>query len=152
MPRRRWVLCASFLAQMILIIMAASIITWGPTSANEREEINWHVLVPIALVAFQGCGQAVVSRALRYNNLNSVVLTSIYCDLFSDAELFVKNNAERNRTVAAPALLLFGAIMGGILVHSPVGAAGTLWVVAALKLLIVLAWCFWNAAEDQDEL
>lgn len=87
-PKRRWVLCASFALQMALVVGAAAIVTFGPAlppDANPRESIAWTVLAPIALVAFQSCGQAVTSRALKYNALTSVVLTSIYCDLFSDA-------------------------------------------------------------------
>ncbi|KAK9784316.1 hypothetical protein SCARD494_13012 [Seiridium cardinale] len=144
MPSRRWVLCASFILQMVFIIAAAGILTWGPKS---DDELAWVVLVPIALVAFQSCGQAVVSRALKYNALTSVVLTSIYCDLFSDAELFAANNAERNRRVGAPALLLIGGIVGGLLVRSELGAAGILWIAAALKLVVTAIWFLWPAAE-----
>lgn len=148
MPCRRWVLSASFLAQMGLIAVAAEILTWGPTSVGERDEISWNVLAPIALVAFQGSGQAVTSRALKYNSLTTVVLTSIYCDLFSDAELFALHNTERNRRIGAPALLLVGAIMGGLLAHSPIGTAGVLWIAAGLKLCIVLTWCVWRGTKD----
>jgi hypothetical protein len=133
---------------MVLIMMAAAMLTWGPKSANEKEEISWNILVPIALVAFQSCGQAVTSRALKYNALTSVVLTSIYCDLFSDAELFTVYNVERNRRLGAPVLLLFGAIMGGLLAHSPIGAAGVLWIAAGLKSFVVISWFFWPAAKD----
>jgi hypothetical protein len=142
------VLCVSFLIQMGLIIVAAAILTWGPKSANEKEDVTWNVLLPIALVAFQSCGQAVTSRALKYNALTSVVLTSIYCDLFSDAELFAVHNTERNRRVGAPVLLLFGAIIGGLLARSAVGTAGVLWIAAGLKLCVVLSWFLWRAAED----
>lgn len=128
--------------------MAASILTWGPKSADERASIEWNVLVPIALVAFQSCGQAVTSRALKYNALTSVVLTSIYCDLFSDAELFSLHNPERNRRLGAPVLLLFGAVMGGLLAHSPIGTAGVLWIAAGLKSLVVLSWFLWRASDD----
>jgi hypothetical protein len=121
MPSRRWVLCTSFLVQMSFVMIAAAILTWFPKSSNET---HWTVLVPIALVAFQSCGQAVVSRALKYNSLTSVVLTSIYLDLFSDVELFAVRNVERNRRVGAPLLLLVGAVLGGLLMHSSVGAAG----------------------------
>jgi hypothetical protein len=73
--------------------MAASMVTvtgsGKPIRHDDAEAVGWDVLVPIALVAFQSCGQAVVSRALRFNALTSVVLTSVYHDLFSDAELFV---------------------------------------------------------------
>jgi hypothetical protein len=133
---------------MGLIIVAAGILTWGPKSASDGEDITWNVLVPIALVAFQSCGQAVTSRALKHNALTSVVLTSIYCDLLSDAELFAVHNADRNRRLSAPVLLLFGAIIGGVLAHGPLGTSGVLWFAAGLKLCVVLSWFFWPAAED----
>lgn len=129
---------------MSLIIVAATIVTWTPQPTNE---LHWSVLVPIGLVAFQSCGQAVTSRALKYNSLTSVVLTSIYCDLFSDAELFAFTNIERNRRAAAPMLLLVGAVLGGALARSIVGAGGVLWIAAGLKFLVVLSWLFWRGEE-----
>ncbi|KAL2074553.1 hypothetical protein VTL71DRAFT_8331 [Oculimacula yallundae] len=147
-PCRRWVLCASFTVQMSLIIGAASILTWGPKSATVKDDITWNVLLPIALVAFQSCGQAVTSRALKFNALTSVVLTSIYCDLFSDAELFTAHNVERNRRVGAPAFLLCGAVMGGWLAHSAIGTAGVLWIAAALKGMVVISWFLWPAEKE----
>lgn len=106
--------------------------------------------MPIALVAFQACGQAVTSRALQFNALTSVVLTSIYCDLFSDAELFRRDNVERNRRVAAPLMLLLGALSGGLLADSRWGIAGALWTAAALKAVIVVVWMFWPGEEGED--
>ncbi|KAI0025570.1 hypothetical protein F4780DRAFT_721766 [Xylariomycetidae sp. FL0641] len=144
-PKRRWVLCASFLLQMLLIVVAAVILTFGPRAANPKQATGWPQLVPIALVAFQSCGQAVTSRALKYNSLTSVVLTSIYCDLFSDPRLLARHNAERNRRLAAPVLLLVGAVLGGLLAASPVGTAGVLWIAAASKLVVVFAWLLWPA-------
>ncbi|KAI0841054.1 hypothetical protein F5Y06DRAFT_293541 [Hypoxylon sp. FL0890] len=149
-PKRRWVLCASFTLQMLFIAGAAAILTFGPQSSSEekKESIDWPVLVPIALVAFQSCGQAVASRALKYNALTSVVLTSIYCDLFSDAELLAVHNPERNRRVGAPTLLLIGAVLGGVLARSTVGAAGVLWIAAAMKLIVVISWFLWPAEKE----
>lgn len=147
-PKRRWVLCLSFSIQTLIIVGAASIVTWGPKDAGS-DDAPWYVIVPIGLVALQSCGQAVASRALKYNALTSVVLTSIYCDLFSDAELFesIFVNIERNRRVAAPVLLLIGALIGGIIAKSALGAAGALWIAAGLKLLTVFAWLLWPAQE-----
>ncbi|KAH7148251.1 hypothetical protein EDB81DRAFT_719883 [Dactylonectria macrodidyma] len=147
-PKRKWVLCLSFVIQMVLIIVAASILTWGPKGAGP-DEVPWYVIVPIGLIALQSCGQAVASRALKYNALTSVVLTSIYCDLFSDAELFesIFINVERNQRMAAPTLLLVGALIGGFIAKSALGAAGALWVAAGLKFLIVLSWALWPAEE-----
>jgi len=143
------VLCASFAFQTVLIAIAAAIVTFGPETT--KEEISWNVLVPIALVAFQSCGQAVTSRALQYNALTSVVLTSLYCDLFSDAQLFSLKNAERNRRASAPVMLLLGAVLGGRFAHSSFGIAGALWTAVALKAGVVIAWLLWSAEADADE-
>lgn len=124
------------------------ILTIGPQSADPKEDIGWAELVPIALIAFQSCGQAVISRALKYNALTSVVLTSLYCDLFSDVNLLAAHNVERNRRVAAPVLLFIGAVLGGLLSHSSVGCAGALWVAATLKLAVIVAWFFWPTQSE----
>lgn len=145
-PRRKWVFCLSFGIQTAFIVAAASILTWGPKGAGP-DDVPWYVIVPIALVAFQSCGQAVASRALKFNALTSVVLTSIYCDLFSDAGLFTASNVERNRRVAAPVLLLIGAIIGGIIAKSELGTSGALWIAALLKLLVMFGWAVWPADE-----
>lgn len=149
-PKRRWVLVASFTVQMLLTIGAALIVTFTETH-KDKDYVGWNVLVPLALVAFQSCGQAVTSRALKYNALTSVVLTSIYCDLFSDKDLFAFDNVERNRRAAAPLLLLLGAVSGGLFAHSSVGIMGALWLAAFLKFLMVISWLFWPAEEEEEE-
>ncbi|KAH6691398.1 hypothetical protein F5X68DRAFT_201829 [Plectosphaerella plurivora] len=149
-PRRRWVLVASFTFQFALCVAAASILTFAPASKSTGgSDLSWNVLVPIALIAFQSCGQAVTSRALKYNALTSVVLTSIYTDLFGDADLFKGRNAERNRRVVAPLMLVVGAIGGGLFAHSNVGIAGALWLASILKLFMVAAWAFWPADAEE---
>ncbi|OAA81295.1 DUF1275 domain protein [Akanthomyces lecanii RCEF 1005] len=149
-PKRRWVLCASFSAQLLLTVAAALVVTLTPPPASD-DAVDWTVLLPLALVAFQSCGQAVTSRALRYNALTSVVLTSIYCDLFSDQDLFKLDNVERNRRAAAPLMLLAGAVLGGVFSHSPVGIQGALWTAAALKLVMVILWLFWPEEPPEDD-
>ncbi|XWW95303.1 hypothetical protein V2A60_003261 [Cordyceps javanica] len=161
-PTRRWVLCASFLAQALLTVAAALVVgrttpppgDSGPGPGPDDDAVDWTVLLPLALVALQSCGQAVASRALRHNALTSVVLTSIYCDLFSDQHLLRPHNPDRNRRAAAPLLLLLGAVLGGVFAHSPFGIQGALWTAAALKLLMVVIWFFWPeepAADDDDD-
>jgi uncharacterized membrane protein YoaK (UPF0700 family) len=140
-PAKRWVLIVSYSFQMLLVAVAALVATAGQ---DTKEGLHWQMLVPLASLAFQSSGQAVTSRALKFNGLTSVVLTSNYCDLFSDPQLFKMSNVERNRRIGAPAMLLLGACLGGLYAHSNVGLAGALWTACALKLVAVIAWIFWK--------
>lgn len=146
-PRKRWVLVASYALQLLCITLAAVIVTIGNNSSNR---LHWQVLVPLASVAFQSSGQAVTSRVLQYGGLTSVVLTSNYCDLFSDPNIHVLSNIERNRRTAAPILLLIGAMLGGVWAHTSIGLTGALWTAAALKAVAVIAWIFWKGEHDED--
>lgn len=121
-------------------------VTFGPHTSKETP-FNVFIGAPIALIAFQAAGQAVTSRVLQFNGLTSVVLTSIYCDLFSDPGLVAgfQANPERNRRAAAPVLLLLGAVLGGLWAHSSVGLAGALWTAVVLKAGVVGAWVLWAA-------
>jgi len=149
--RKRWVVLASFSMQMFLIIAAAIMVTLGST---DEGGLDSHVVIPLALLAFQSSGQAVASRVFQYNGLPSVVLTSTYCDLFSDPKLFtagLKENPERNRRIAAPLLLLTGACCGGLFAKSPIGLAGALWTAAGLKAGVIAAWMIWKGHEDEEQ-
>jgi uncharacterized membrane protein YoaK (UPF0700 family) len=148
--RKRWVVVTSFTFQLFLIIIAAIMVTLGST---QGPGLHWHVLVPLTLLAFQSAGQTVASRVLQYNGTPTVVLTSSYCDLFSDPKLFagLGDNPERNRRIAAPLLLLAGACCGGVFAKSSVGLAGALWTAAGLKACIILAWLVWKGEEGEQQ-
>jgi len=141
-PGKRWVIVTSYTLQLVCIVVAALIVT---IVSDASEGLSWKVLVPLALVAFQSSGQAVTSRVLKYNGLTSVVLTSNYCDLFSDPKMLAADNVERNRRLPAPILLLIGAMFGGLWAHTSVGLIGALWMAVALKAVAVIAWIFWKA-------
>lgn len=132
-----------------MIVAAALMVTLGPLTGTSGP-VTIFIALPIALIAFQSAGQAVTSRVLAYGTMTSVVLTSIYCDLFSDAKMFapLSENAERNRRVAAPILLLIGAIFGGLWAHSEIGLAGALWTAVVLKSFVIVAWCCWTAEDE----
>ena len=149
-PRKRWVLVSSHTLQLALITIAALMVTYGPATSKETP-FSIFIGAPIALIAFQAAGQAVTSRVLQYNGLTSVVLTSIYCDLFSDPGLLagLQANPERNRRGLAPVLLLFGAVLGGVWAHSSIGLAGALWTAVALMVVVVFAWVLWAAEEKK---
>ncbi|KAI7213301.1 hypothetical protein KC343_g11565 [Hortaea werneckii] len=147
--RKRWVMVTSYGFQVLCMVGAALMVSLGPQTGSGGAVSVW-IGLPLALIAFQSGGQAYTSRVLQYGGLTSVVLTSIYCDLFSDAKLFagLTENVERNRRTAAPILLLIGAMIGGVWAHSSVGLAGSLWSAVGLKFLITLGWAFWPAEKE----
>ncbi|KAF5020974.1 hypothetical protein F66182_6986 [Fusarium sp. NRRL 66182] len=162
-PQKRWVLIASFFIQAILTGLVALLATTGavwnhPHGRSTAHENGWIIetvrdsfpgsdYAAIAILAFQSAGQIVASRVLKYNAMPTVVLTSLYCDMMSDAKLFtapLTDNADRNRRAIGAVLLFAGATAGGFLSKSWVGFAGALWIAAFLKLCITIAWVLWK--------
>ncbi len=109
--------------------------------------MNWTDLVPISLLAFESAGQVVASRVLKYNEIPTVVLTSLIADLMSDAHLLtagIFDDVKRNRRVAAVFMLLGGAICGGVFTKGWIGFAGAIWIAASIKGIMVIAWLIWR--------
>lgn len=162
-PQKRWVLIASFALQAALIAIVA-ILTTVPVIPNkppvvvQRNDSEFLMFTmpsafpgsdfaAITILAFQSAGQIVASRALKYNAMPTVVLTSLYCDLMSDAQLFTAplgQNADRNRRFLGAVLLLCGAISGAFLTKSEVGFKGGLWIAVGIKIAMAMAWFFWK--------
>ncbi|KAF7555693.1 hypothetical protein G7Z17_g2006 [Cylindrodendrum hubeiense] len=139
-PRRKMTLSICFLIQAILIFIAALLgqmrIAPGfsysllesnsnqdgtEEQASERKGDGFGIdLVVVALLAFQSSGQIVLSRVLGFNEIPTNVVTSLYCDLLSDHNLFAPlgDNVKRNRRLTAVVLLLVGGISGGWLQRS----------------------------------
>ncbi|KAH6876387.1 hypothetical protein B0T10DRAFT_497928 [Thelonectria olida] len=162
-PQKRWVLAASFFIQALITGIVALLATTGAVHNKPqgretihrdgniietvRDSFPWTDFAPITLLAFQSAGQIVASRVLKYNAMPTVVLTSLYCDLMSDARLFtapVTDNADRSRRSVGAVLLFAGAVGGGFLSKSWTGFAGALWIAAFLKTVIAVAWCCWK--------
>ncbi|KAF4955595.1 hypothetical protein FGADI_4430 [Fusarium gaditjirri] len=162
-PQKRWVLIASFLIQALLTGLVAILATTGAVNNHPhgRETVHqdgWIIervqdsfpatdYAAIIILAFQSAGQIVASRVLKYNAMPTIVLTSLYCDMMSDAKLFtapINDNADRNRRATGAVLLFAGAVSGGFLSKSWVGFAGALWIAAFLKLCITFAWVLWK--------
>ncbi|KAK4542346.1 hypothetical protein LTR36_006802 [Oleoguttula mirabilis] len=150
-PRKRWVMISSYIIQLLCMIAAALMVSLAPMTTAVSGPVSAWTAVPIALIAFQAGGQAFTSRVLQHTGLTSVVLTSVYCDLFSNPLLGgLTQNVERNRRIAAPLLLLGGAMIGGLWAKTDVGLAGAIWTAVVLKALVTLAWVFWAAAPDDS--
>lgn len=168
-PLRRSTLIISFSIQTGMIMIAAILATVGVVSGNvennriavddgkyyrvQLSAINWKELAPLAFLAFQSSGQIVASRMLQYNELPTVVLTSLFCDLMSDPALLTASfthNAKRNRRAIAAIFLFVGALSGGYLTNNWVGVPGALWLATFLKACMILCWIFWWTAPKKS--
>ncbi|KAI9728085.1 MAG: hypothetical protein M1834_007801 [Cirrosporium novae-zelandiae] len=149
-PLRRATLVSSFVLQSIITFVCAALEETGvvpsATDGNgANAPIHWIQLLPIGLLAFQSSGQVVTSRLLAFNDIPTVVLTTLYCDLVSDARLFASNwktSGLRNRRVAAVVALFAGAVVGGWM-SKTAGMGGALWLAAVIKFSIAVVWGFW---------
>lgn len=149
---RRGTLFVSFLVQTALIIIAVALIQADliPHSSNDSSLDGGPLfleLIPIGLLAFQSAGGMTCSRALGYNEIPTVVLTSVYFDIASDVKILQKptENVKRNRRIGGVVFLLIGAIIGGWLSRSSGGMESALWMAAGLKLVAAFGWLFWKA-------
>jgi hypothetical protein len=140
------------MVQTILIVIAVAVIQADLiTHTQDDAELTggplFLELIPIALLAFQSAGSITSSRALGYNEIPAVVLTSVYFDVASDPKLGAgpSVNAKRNRRVGGVVMLLVGAIAGGWLSRSSGGMQSALWMAAGFKFVIGLGWLVWRA-------
>lgn len=92
----------------------------------------------------QSAGQTVASRVLGYNEVPTVVITSLLCDLMMDPKLFLLRNEKRDRRVIAFILTLVGAIAGGWISKATGNIWAALWIIAGLKFFMSVALSFWH--------
>ncbi|OJJ45931.1 hypothetical protein ASPZODRAFT_133799 [Penicilliopsis zonata CBS 506.65] len=126
----------SFLLQTVCLILAACILQTHAVQHDTKNDTSWQLYVSLALVSFQSAGQAVLSRVLECTSLTSVVLTSIYCDLFMN--LPGLNHLQQGRRAGAIISLLLGTVLGGIFVRSGGSFLTVLWVVSMIKVCIAV--------------
>ncbi|KAK7702810.1 hypothetical protein SLS64_009420 [Diaporthe eres] len=153
-------LAGSFFIQSAFILIAAAVSqggvvpafgmkSLGTAAAHERlanYETESMTLLPVALLAFQFGGQIVTSRVLGFNEVPTNVLTSLYCDLFSDPLIIapIGKNVKRNRRVVAVLLMVAGGIIGAWLQKSKAGMPAALWIGGAIKMVIAVCWLTWK--------
>ncbi|KAJ5364914.1 uncharacterized protein N7496_010627 [Penicillium cataractarum] len=148
-PLRRSTLVFSFGIQTAALIIAASIVQTGlvsPRPEDPRAPIQWIQVLPISLLAFQAAGQICASRLLAFDEIPTVVLTTLLCDLLVDTNLYVRPwsaNPKRNRRIAAFLALFLGAMTAGGLARTT-SIASSLWLAVALKGVITFSWFVWR--------
>ncbi|EAW21793.1 YoaK family protein [Aspergillus fischeri NRRL 181] len=155
-PRRRSTLILSFSAQTLALMAAAILVETGTVSRraeDPRAPIQWMQILPISLLSFQAAGQIVASRILAYDEIPTVVLTTLLCDLLVDKDLLARgwtSNPRRNRRVGGFLALFLGAMTAGGL-SKVTDMAASLWFAMVLKLGIVIAWFVWKAEGSRKQ-
>lgn len=152
---RRGTLVLSFAVQAAIVLLVAVIVQTEVVEGRLHmitEDIDWRQCLPIALLSFQSAGQICASRALKVNEIPTVVLTSMLHDIAADPKILSpwRENVKRNQMLGAFAATLAGAVAGGFISISTGRMQSTLWVVGVLKLGIAGAWMLWPA-EDEGE-
>lgn len=150
--RKRGVLTVCFAIQAIFVFIAAAIIEADaiPHDINDQPTSGplFLELIPIALLAFQFGGQIAASRGMGFNELPTVVLTSVYFDIASDPAIVdgVTKNVKRNRRIGSVVAIVVGAIAAGWLCRSDAEMQSALWISGFFKVCIAVGWTVWPVA------
>ncbi|KAL3432834.1 hypothetical protein BDV09DRAFT_187168 [Aspergillus tetrazonus] len=150
---RRSSLVLSFGVQTICILVAALLVQLGvvdPKPEDPRAPIQWMQVLPISLLAFQAAGQITASRILKFDELPTVVLTTLLCDLLVDPELSapLRANGKRNRRIGGFVALFLGAMTAGGL-SKVTEMAASLWFAMCIKLIITASWFVWKGERSK---
>ncbi|KAA8645854.1 YoaK family protein [Aspergillus tanneri] len=155
-PRRRSTFILSFGIQTAAIFAAAILVQLkvvDPRPEDPRSPIEWMQILPISLLAFQAGGQICASRILALDEIPTVVLTTLLCDLLVDPKLCSRgwrSNPRRNRRVGAFLALFLGAMTAGGL-SKVTEMAASLWLAMGLKFVITVGWVVWKADRTKKE-
>ncbi|KAI3238200.1 hypothetical protein DTO012A9_2042 [Penicillium roqueforti] len=145
-PRRRSTMIISFGIQTIALLATAILIQLEiitPKPEDPRAPIEWMQVLAISLLAFQAGGQICASRILALDEIPTVVVTALLCDLLVDPKLTAKFNPKRNRRVGAFLALFLGAMTAGGL-SKTTSMASSIWLAMGLKLTVTLGWIVWR--------
>lgn len=154
---QRGSLTLGFFIQALCVCVAAALIQAGAVNQQQSSDgaTDWREIAPIALLSFQAAGQIVASRVLGVNEIPTVVITSLLCDLMSDPKLMtrpvLRGNRKRNNRIVGFVLTLVGSILGGWMLKATGDVQPVLWLVFAIKLTLGLSWTVWKAEGTKGE-
>lgn len=179
--RRIIFICSFMVQTLLIVVAAAlatsGVISNQPfiigqfsSGSQTTEEINtahqnYLDLLPIVVLAFEAAGQVCLSRVLSLIELPTIVLSTLYhdwtADLLSTRQIWRQSSnvkefifiqgRRQNKRLASILALFLGAFLGGEMFKSRIGMAGGLWLTAALKGCIVLAFALWPKQKQSDE-
>lgn len=152
---RHTTLALSFTIQTALLVTAAALVQSGIVPGLLRAGSEPYItLVPLPMLSFQAGMQSVTARQFGFNEIPTTVLTSCFCDLGNDPNLFagLTKNWPRNRRIGSVIAILLGGIIGGWLSRTSNGMPTSIWLAAAVKAGIVVAWFFWPSEKPKENV
>ncbi|KAK2604088.1 hypothetical protein N8I77_007046 [Diaporthe amygdali] len=157
-PTQRGVLSLGFFIQAACVCIAAALAEAGAVNQRQEESqrTDWREMAPIVLLSFQAAGQIVASRVLGVNEIPTVVITSLMCDLMSDPKLLtmpvLTGNRKRNNRIGGFVLTLVGSIIGGWMLKATKQVQPVLWLVFAIKFVISIGWIVWKGQDTKEDV
>ncbi|KAF8621288.1 hypothetical protein AX15_007887 [Amanita polypyramis BW_CC] len=147
-PRRRiWLMFCTLIQALLLMISSICLWKSGQGSvADSRANPSWTNPLSFVAVGFMSASlglQGIVGKRLNTQFGTTIVLTTIWVELFNDPKLFNIRNGVRSRDhrlIAASSLFI-----GGFVGRSILGKAGSptaLGVGVGIRVLISLGWFF----------
>ncbi|EFQ99531.1 hypothetical protein MGYG_02543 [Nannizzia gypsea CBS 118893] len=156
-PLRRSTLVASFTLQTTAILISSILVQTGVVDSNieaSTHGVHWIQVLPITILAFQAAGQIVTSRLLGIDEIPTIVLTTLLCDLLMDKKLFSfrprwKLTDFRTRRLLTLLAAFSGAMLSGGL--SKVGGlSASLWLATGIKAIVTVCFLLWRGEKDED--
>ncbi|KAI6046647.1 hypothetical protein EDC04DRAFT_2557684 [Pisolithus marmoratus] len=144
---RLWMILGTFI--QTLFTMAAAIAIWksGQRSVSDsRDDPAWTNAVSFVCIGFMSASmglQGIMGKRLNTQFTTTVVLTTTWCELITEPQLFHFRRLvmSRDHKVMAIVFLFIGAFTGRAILNK-FGSAGTLGVGAGIRFLITLLWFF----------
>ncbi|CCM06503.1 uncharacterized protein FIBRA_08773 [Fibroporia radiculosa] len=140
-----------FLGSMIqaLFTMAAAIAVWKsgePSVASDRFNPAWTSALTFVAIGFMSASvglQGIMGKRVNTQFSTTVVMTTVWCELMADPNLFRLNRyiISRDHKVIGILCLFVGGFAGRALIDQ-IGSAGTLGIGTGIRVIISIWWLF----------
>ncbi|KAK1225790.1 hypothetical protein PQX77_011256 [Marasmius sp. AFHP31] len=145
--KRHWLFTGTFI--QALLTMAAAVTIWrsgAPGIATERAAPAWTTGLTFACLVFMSASlglQGIMGKRLNTQFTTTIVLTTVWVELFTDPSLFnlrQKIITRDHKLIAAFSLFIGAFVCRAILAE--VGPSGTLGIAVGFRCLIAISWLF----------
>ncbi|TFK97982.1 hypothetical protein BDV98DRAFT_513005 [Pterulicium gracile] len=144
---RIWLFFGTMIQAVLLAVGAIVLWQSGEGSiASDRGEPAWRNTLSFVGLGFISASlglQGIMGKRLNTQFTTTVVLTTVWCELMCEPELFKLRHLVKSRDLkVAAAMSLFLGGFAGRAILDRIGAAGALGVGVGFRVLIAISWLF----------